>query len=105
MSSKQVFNRVIDWRYNVGIVNPALCDHILQEFNTLYLTRLRTYKISLPPQTNLRGEGGLIQKNLPQSPFTGQFFIKRHLALLSIGLIFLRLQEKRSDWRLFSVTH
>ncbi len=27
-------------------------DHILQEINTQYLTRFRTYKISRPPQTN-----------------------------------------------------
>ncbi len=26
-------------------------DHILQEFNTLYLIRFRTYKIARPPQT------------------------------------------------------
>ncbi len=26
-------------------------DHILQEFNTLFLIRFRTYKIALPPQT------------------------------------------------------
>jgi hypothetical protein len=26
-------------------------DHILQEFNTLYLTKFRTYKIASPPQT------------------------------------------------------
>jgi hypothetical protein len=26
-------------------------DHILQEFNTLHLARLRTYKIAGPPQT------------------------------------------------------
>ncbi len=39
------------------------------------------------------GKGGLKQiKHLPQSPFTGQFFRQRHLALLSISLIFLRLQ-------------
>ncbi len=25
--------------------------HILQEFNTLFLTRFRTYKIKTPPQT------------------------------------------------------
>jgi hypothetical protein len=24
-------------------------DHILQEFNTLFLTRFRTYKFALPP--------------------------------------------------------
>jgi hypothetical protein len=33
-------------------------DQNMQEFNTLYLTRIRTYKIALPPQTiNLVGEG------------------------------------------------
>ncbi len=30
-------------------------DHILQEFNTLYLTRFRVYKIAKPPQTNTIG--------------------------------------------------
>jgi hypothetical protein len=34
-------------------------EHILQEFNTLLLTRFRTYKIALPPPTkNLGVEGG-----------------------------------------------
>jgi hypothetical protein len=28
-------------------------DHILQEFYTLFLTRLRTYKIASPPQTKM----------------------------------------------------
>jgi hypothetical protein len=28
-------------------------DHILQEFNTLFLTRFRTYKIASPPQTKM----------------------------------------------------
>jgi hypothetical protein len=33
-------------------------DHILQEFNTLYLTRFTTYKIALTtPNKNLGGEG------------------------------------------------
>ncbi len=27
--------------------------HILQEFNTLFLTRFRTYKINTPPQTKI----------------------------------------------------
>jgi hypothetical protein len=35
-------------------------DHILQEFNTLFLTRFRTYK-ALPPQTKTRRGGGLRQ--------------------------------------------
>jgi hypothetical protein len=33
-----------------GMLSPV-GDHILQEFNTLYLTRFRTYKIARPPQT------------------------------------------------------
>ncbi len=37
-------------------------DHILQEFNTLYLTRFRTYKITYTTTNkNLGGGGGLRQ--------------------------------------------
>ncbi len=36
----------------VGGVLKCTVDHILQEFYTLFLTRLRTYKITSPPQTN-----------------------------------------------------
>ncbi len=32
-------------------VLSCVVDHILQEFNTLLLTRFRTYKIATPPQT------------------------------------------------------
>jgi hypothetical protein len=28
-------------------------DHILQEFYTLFLTRFRTYKTAIPPQTKM----------------------------------------------------
>ncbi len=38
-------------------------DHILQEFNTLYLKRFRTYKTARALQTKLRKEGGLRQIN------------------------------------------
>jgi hypothetical protein len=31
-------------------------DHILQEFNTLYLTRFRTYKIPYHPKQKLGGD-------------------------------------------------
>jgi hypothetical protein len=31
----------------------CVVDHILQEFNTLFLTRFRTYKIATPPQTKM----------------------------------------------------
>jgi hypothetical protein len=34
-------------------------DLILQEFYTLFLTRLRTYKIALPPQTNMTGKADI----------------------------------------------
>jgi hypothetical protein len=32
-------------------VLSCVVDHILQEFNTLFLTRFRTYNIATPPQT------------------------------------------------------
>jgi hypothetical protein len=31
----------------------CVVDHILQEFNTLFLTTFRTYKIATPPQTKV----------------------------------------------------
>ncbi len=34
-----------------GGVLKCTVDHILQEFNALFLTRFRTYKIASPPQT------------------------------------------------------
>jgi hypothetical protein len=36
-----------------GGVEMYTVDHILQEFYTLFLTRFRTYKIALPPQTKM----------------------------------------------------
>jgi len=42
-----VFNRV----YRLKIQGVMLVDNILQEFNFLFLTRFRTYKIDTPPQT------------------------------------------------------
>jgi hypothetical protein len=69
-------------------------DHILQDFNTLYLTRFRTYKIALPPpQTKpIRGEEASDRytpaaKSLYMSIFLGNDIS----ALLSIGIIFLRI--------------
>jgi|LakMenEpi03Aug12_release.lakeMendotaPanAssembly.Ray.scaffolds.fasta_scaffold708868_1 hypothetical protein len=47
------------------------------------------YKISTLNK-NLGGEGPQAEKHLRQSPFSGQFFRWRHLALLSVSLIFLR---------------
>ena len=36
-----------------GGVMSCVVDHILQEFNTPFLTRFRTYKIATPPQTKI----------------------------------------------------
>ncbi len=36
-----------------GGVLSCVVDHILQEFNTLFLIRFRTYKIATPPQTKM----------------------------------------------------
>ncbi len=36
----------------VGVLKCTV-DHILQKFYTLFLTRFRTYKIALPPQTKM----------------------------------------------------
>jgi hypothetical protein len=50
-------------------------DHILQEFNTLYLTRFRTYKFARPPKQKTKERRGLkTDKHLSQSPLTGNFF-------------------------------
>jgi hypothetical protein len=37
----------------------CVVDHILQEFNTLFLTRFRTYKIATPPQTKITSNDGI----------------------------------------------
>ncbi len=44
------------------------------EFNTLYLTNFRTYKIATPPQTKTWEGRGPPTDKLPQSPFSGKFF-------------------------------
>jgi hypothetical protein len=51
-------------------------DHFLKEFNTLYLTRFKTYKnYQNTPNKNLRGRGPQTDKHLPQSPFTGKLYL------------------------------
>jgi hypothetical protein len=45
-----------------GALSPV-GDHILQEFNTLYLIRFRTYKLLDHLKQSLGGEGGLRQIN------------------------------------------
>ncbi len=58
-------------------------DHFVQEVNTLYLTRFRTYTIARPPQTKTyEGRGPHTNKHLPQCPFTGQFLLDDDILFL-----------------------
>jgi hypothetical protein len=41
------------FRIFIGWVLSCVVEHILQEFNNLFLTRFRTYKIATPPQTKM----------------------------------------------------
>ncbi len=75
-----------------GWVLRCVGDRILQEFNTLYLTRFRTYKIALPlPNKNLGGKEPQTDKHLPPSTFTGQFWRK---AAFGFG-VFIDIWSKR----------
>jgi hypothetical protein len=61
----------------------------------LFLTRFRTYKIARPPQQKHRRGGGLRQINTCRKvSLLAIFFRYRHLALLSISLIFLPHRER-----------
>ncbi len=51
------------WLGGGGGVLSCVGDHILQEFNTLFLTRFRTYKIARPPKQKPRRGGSLSQIN------------------------------------------
>jgi hypothetical protein len=46
---KVQYEQTVCGREEVGLFS-FVGDHIVQEFNTLFLTRLRIYKIALPPQ-------------------------------------------------------
>jgi hypothetical protein len=52
---------VCGWE-GVGVLSPV-GGHILQKCNTLYLTRFRTYKIAIPPQTKTQERRGPQQIN------------------------------------------
>jgi hypothetical protein len=58
VSKYSIFRQCLAGRVGVGVLS-CVGDHILQEFNTLYLPRFGTYKIVLQPQTKIyrRGEG------------------------------------------------
>jgi len=66
-------------------------DHILQGFNTLFLTRSEPTKLLHHPKQKPRRGGGLRPINTCRIvPLQVNFFRERHLTLLSISLIFLR---------------
>jgi hypothetical protein len=83
------------WLGGDGGVLRCVGDHILQEFNTLWLTTFRTEEISYHPKQIPRRWDGLRQINTCRRvpvPLQVNFFRWRHFALLSINLIFLRLR-------------
>jgi hypothetical protein len=50
--SKRTVHTESVWLWGVGRgVLSCVVDHILQKFNTLFLTRFRTLNIATPPQT------------------------------------------------------
>jgi hypothetical protein len=86
----QYIQTVCVWE-GVGGCSVVLCwrPH-LQELNTLYLTRFRTYKIALPPQTKTWTGGGLRQINTCHKvPWQVNFF-KNETWHCFLRLIFLR---------------
>ncbi len=53
----------------IQCVRGSVGDHIQQEFNTLHLTRFRSYQIATPPQLKTyEGRGPQTDKHLPKSP-------------------------------------
>jgi hypothetical protein len=82
MSSLLVLNGVYSMKIKslMLVFSTQLCELLplpysagVLTYHILFLTRFRTYKIALPPQSKMLG--GLRQINiLPQSLFTGQFF-------------------------------
>ncbi len=76
-------------------------DHILQEFNTLFLTRFTTYKIALPFQTKTwEGRGPQTDKHLPQSPFTHKFFL-----IMTFGIAFYQSNLSTTEMYTGTRTH
>jgi hypothetical protein len=73
--SKYIINRQCVVGRGRGVLS-CVEDYFLQEFNTRYQTRFKTYKIVRPLQTKTyRGGGPQTDKHLPQSPFTGKLYL------------------------------
>jgi hypothetical protein len=70
-----------------GVLN-CIVDQILQEFNTLFLTRFRTYEIATPLQTKTAVKTTFRDWCLYSS------FVHGHMASLSSNMIFLLFIEK-----------
>ncbi len=65
------------------VVFSPVGDHILQDFNTLYPTRFRTYTISRPSHTKNLGGEGLRQINARRKvPLQVNFVRWRHFVSL-----------------------
>jgi hypothetical protein len=73
-----------------GEMLSCVGDDILQEFNTLFLTRFRTYKIARPPQKIPRRGGGFRQINTCYKvPLQVNFFYN-DICHCFLSVIFLR---------------
>ncbi len=89
----QYTQKMCGWEGVRGVLS-CVGDYILQEF----LTRFRTYKIKIPTNKNLGGEGPQTDKHLPQSPFTCKFgiaFYQSNLSLLYLRHKFKKPEEER----------
>ncbi len=90
-----------------GGVLSCVVGHILQEFNTLFLTRFRTYNIASPPQTKTplktTFRDWCLYNVVPSSMVTAFFyFLKSKTTFIGAGTEFwsgaLRLYSKRNSW-------
>jgi hypothetical protein len=80
-----VFKQCVTGGCGEGI---GLCGEHIQELFTVYLTKFRTYKFVLPPQTKtLEERGPQTDKHQPPSPFTGQFLGNADIRDLSLLII------------------
>ncbi len=99
---------IIDWRcrqsswyFRPSFVNCCPCNFLSgSTFPPTPLPCVNKYTVCIHVYSFVRGGGSMgfwasEDKQLPQSPFTGQFFGWRHFALSSMSLIFLRLCPSR----------
>jgi hypothetical protein len=83
-----------------------LCGEHKKKLYTVYLTRFRTYKIALPPQTKTQERRGpQTDQHLPPSPFTGKFLRKADIYDWNLLVIWSMVErfELETIFKLFSV--